>query len=74
MAISVKPVLISEKQMEAIKKIQEEQRKKSEVGVAPTIHEIARGLMDKALASLASAGAYWSPFTRYMSMKCSITG
>lgn len=28
MAISVKPVLISEKQMEAIKKIQEEQRKK----------------------------------------------
>ncbi|MDI4745910.1 hypothetical protein MJL33_29985, partial [Salmonella enterica subsp. enterica serovar Kentucky] len=42
MAISVKPVLISEKQMEAIKKIQEEQRKKSEVGVAPTIHEIAR--------------------------------
>ena len=43
MAISVKPVLISEKQMEAIKKIQEEQRKKSEVGVA-------RGLMDKALA------------------------
>ncbi|CAM7399828.1 hypothetical protein ACTJ4L_002617 [Escherichia coli] len=36
--------------MEAIKKIQEEQRKKSEVGVAPTIHEIARGLMDKALA------------------------
>ncbi|HBE7872155.1 hypothetical protein [Escherichia coli] len=57
MTISVKPVLISEKQMEAIKKIQEEQRKKkSEVGVAPTIHEIARGLMDKALASLASEG------------------
>nr|WP_270613941.1 hypothetical protein [Escherichia coli] len=43
-------LFISEKQMEAIKKIQEEQRKKSEVGVAPTIHEIARGLMDKALA------------------------
>ncbi|ENM6915325.1 hypothetical protein AB8L42_002995 [Escherichia coli] len=33
MAISVKPVLISEKQMEAIKKIQEEQRKKSGIGV-----------------------------------------
>lgn len=46
MAISVKPVLISEKQMEAIKKIQEEQRKKSGIGVAPT----ARGLIDKALA------------------------
>jgi len=40
MAISVKPVLISEKQMEAIKKIQEEQRKKSEVGVAPTIDHL----------------------------------
>lgn len=50
MAISVKPVLISEKQMEAIKKIQEEQRKKSGIGVAPTLHEIARGLIDKALA------------------------
>ena len=45
MAISVKPVLISEKQMEAIK-----QRKKSGIGVAPTLHEIARGLIDKALA------------------------
>lgn len=50
MAISVKQVLISEKQMEAIKKIQEEQRKKSGIGVAPTLHEIARGLIDKALA------------------------
>ena len=30
MTISVKPVLISEKQMEAIKKIQEEQRKKNQ--------------------------------------------
>mgnify|MGYP006955344414 CR=1 FL=1 len=58
MAISVKPVLISEKQMEAIKKIQEEQRKKSEVGVAPTIHEIARGLMDKALAYTLTAVSY----------------
>ena len=32
------------------KKIQEEQRKKSGIGVAPTLHEIARGLIDKALA------------------------
>lgn len=50
MAVSVKPVLLSEKQMQAIKKIQDEQRKKSGIGVAPTLHEIARGLMDKALA------------------------
>lgn len=34
MAISVKPVLISEKQMEAIKKIQEEQRKNQELSSA----------------------------------------
>lgn len=39
MTISVKPVLISEKQMEAIKKIQEEQRKKSEVGVAALLNK-----------------------------------
>ncbi len=51
MAVSVKPVLLSEKQMEAIRKIQEEQRKQSGIGVAPTLHEIARGLMDKALSA-----------------------
>ncbi|EPR1089483.1 TPA: hypothetical protein ACLFZ1_001438 [Serratia marcescens] len=50
MAVSVKPVLLSEKQMQAIRMIQEEQRKKSGIGVAPSLHEIARGLMDKALS------------------------
>ena len=49
---SVKPVLLSEAQIQAIRKIQEKQRQQSGIGVAPTIHEIARGLMDKALASL----------------------
>lgn len=53
MAISVKPVLLSEKQIQAIKKIQDEQRKRSGIGVAPTLHEIARGLMDKALSGTA---------------------
>lgn len=53
MAISVKPVLLSEKQIQAIKKIQDEQRKRSGIGVAPTLHEIARGLMDKALSGAA---------------------
>ena len=50
MAVSVKPVLLSDKQMQAIKKIQDEKRKKSGIGVAPSVHEIARGLMEKALA------------------------
>ncbi|HCM7508071.1 TPA: hypothetical protein N3486_000271 [Klebsiella aerogenes] len=48
---SVKPVLLREEQIQAIRKIQDQQRKQSEIGVAPTIHEIARGLMEKALAS-----------------------
>lgn len=46
---SVKPVLLSEEQIQAIRKIQEKQRQQSGIGVAPTIHEIARGLVDKAL-------------------------
>lgn len=49
MAISVKPVLLNDSQIQAIKKIQDEQKQKSGIGVAPTLHEIARGLMDKAL-------------------------
>ena len=51
---SVKPVLLSEAQIQAIRKIQEQQRQQSGIGVAPTIHEIARGLVDKALASLSN--------------------
>ncbi|HHL3237527.1 TPA: hypothetical protein ACQ45K_001680 [Klebsiella variicola] len=46
---SVKPVLLSEAQIQAIRKIQEKQRQQSGIGVAPTIHEIARGLVDKTL-------------------------
>ena len=49
---SVKPVLLSEAQIQAIRKIQEQQRQQSGIGVAPTIHEIARGLVDKALRHL----------------------
>ena len=51
MAASVKPVLLNSKQIQALKTIQEECRKNSGIGVAPSIHEIARGLMDKALAA-----------------------
>lgn len=39
---SVKPVLLSEAQIQAIRNIQEQQRQQSGIGVAPTIHEIAR--------------------------------
>lgn len=46
---SVKPVLLSETQIQAIRKIQEHQHQQSGIGVSPTIHEIARGLVDKAL-------------------------
>ncbi|HDG1668297.1 TPA: hypothetical protein PFE31_002554 [Kluyvera ascorbata] len=49
---SVKPILLSDTQIQAIRAIQEEQRILSGIGVAPTIHEIARALMDKALLSL----------------------
>ncbi|SAW64332.1 hypothetical protein [Klebsiella pneumoniae] len=49
---SVKPVLLSEAQIQAIRKIQEKQRQQSGIGVAPTIHEITRGLVDKALQHL----------------------
>ena len=50
---SVKPVLLSEIQIQTIRKIQEQHRQQSGIGVAPTIHEIARGLMDKAIAQIA---------------------
>ena len=51
---SVKPVLLSHEQIKALSNIQEQHRKASSIGVAPTIHEIARGLVDKALASLSN--------------------
>ncbi|WP_455817094.1 hypothetical protein [Pseudomonas cerasi] len=49
---TVKPILIRVEQIEALRKIQEQERAKSPLGLAPTIHVIARGLMDKALAQL----------------------
>ncbi|WP_170870412.1 hypothetical protein [Pantoea sp. 1.19] len=49
---TVKPVLMRVEQIEALRKIQEQERAKSPLGVAPTIHVIARGLMDKAFAQL----------------------
>ncbi len=48
---SVKPVLLSEAQIQAIRKIQEQQRQQSGIGVAPTIHEIAREGANKQVIS-----------------------
>ncbi|WP_213732193.1 hypothetical protein [Citrobacter europaeus] len=45
----VKPVLLSQEQIKALRRIQYEERQKSVLGVAPSIHAIARQLMDKAL-------------------------
>ncbi|MDL5478893.1 hypothetical protein QSI24_06705 [Klebsiella quasipneumoniae] len=48
---------LSEAQIQAIIKIQEKQRQQSGIGVAPTIHEIARGLVDTALATISAETA-----------------
>ncbi|WP_241580371.1 MULTISPECIES: hypothetical protein [Rosenbergiella] len=55
---SLKPVLLSREQIEALQAIQREERAKSSLNVAPTIHVIARQLMDKALQQL-SGGFEW---------------
>ncbi|EOL9201529.1 hypothetical protein ACU4LY_11285 [Enterobacter hormaechei] len=46
---SVKPVLLSRNQVDKLKALQEQERRKSPLGIAPTIHVIARQLMDRAL-------------------------
>lgn len=42
-------VLLTHGQVEAIQRIQEEERKRSEFGIQPSIHEVARQLVDRAL-------------------------
>ncbi|WP_199062135.1 hypothetical protein [Serratia sp. ASV30] len=48
---NVKPVLLSGEQMAAILQIQRQEKQKSPLGISPSIHEIARGLVAKALTS-----------------------
>ncbi|ELJ4218288.1 hypothetical protein QQU25_000525 [Salmonella enterica] len=55
---SVKPVLLSKEQIAALQRIQEVERQKSPLGIAPTIHEIARGLINSALVSMNKSGTY----------------
>lgn len=50
---TVRPVLLNREQYETLRAIQEKERSKSPLGIAPTIHVIARKLMAKALADYA---------------------
>lgn len=52
---TLKPVLLSREQIAALQAIQAQERSKSPLNVAPTIHVIARQLMDQALAQLHGA-------------------
>ncbi|MBT0731519.1 MULTISPECIES: hypothetical protein [Rosenbergiella] len=58
-ASSLKPVLLSKEQVAALQAIQKSEREKSSLNIAPTIHVIARQLMDKALSQL-EGGEAWS--------------
>lgn len=58
-ASSLKPVLLSKQQVAALQAIQKSEREKSSLNIAPTIHVIARQLMDKALSQL-EGGEAWS--------------
>ncbi|EKA4657699.1 hypothetical protein O0466_000444 [Salmonella enterica] len=53
----VKPVLLSNEHIDALHRMQERERKKSPLGIAPSIHEIARSIMTKALAEQEGATA-----------------
>ncbi|EMP5259674.1 hypothetical protein RE091_000153 [Klebsiella variicola] len=44
-----RPIILSQVQMAALEKIQNDERKKSPYGAAPSIPDIARGLIDIAL-------------------------
>ncbi len=46
----VKPILLSQEQVNSLVRIQAEERAKSPLGITPSLHAIARGIMDKALS------------------------
>lgn len=46
---SVKPILLTHEQIDALHRLQEEERRSSPLGIAPSIHEVARRLMAKVL-------------------------
>ncbi|MFJ3458829.1 hypothetical protein ACIPMZ_17975 [Scandinavium goeteborgense] len=50
------PVLINRDQLDKIRQIQEEERRSSGIGVCPSIHTVARSLIDAALAQREQEG------------------
>ncbi|GAB2932198.1 hypothetical protein [Hafnia psychrotolerans] len=46
----VRPILLSQEQVNSLERIQAEERVKSQLGITPSLHAIARGIMDKALS------------------------
>ncbi|WP_455811840.1 hypothetical protein [Pseudomonas graminis] len=50
----LQPVLLNTSQIQALRRIQEQERSSSPLGIAPTIHVIARQLMDKALREVSA--------------------
>ncbi|MGA7586038.1 MAG: hypothetical protein WCB03_08420 [Rouxiella badensis] len=45
----VKPILLSQEQVNSLVRIQAEERAKSPLGITPSVHEVARRLVAKAL-------------------------
>nr|WP_304654090.1 hypothetical protein [Providencia sp. wls1921] len=52
MKVDNKAILLTQKQMDALRKIQQSEHERSGLGIKPTLHEVARKLVDKALAQV----------------------
>ncbi|MEK9221760.1 hypothetical protein TYH27_00275 [Enterobacter mori] len=50
--VNVKPVLLNGEQIQALKTIQERERQKSGMGIAPSIHAVARKVFDAGLSKM----------------------
>ncbi|MEX5422649.1 hypothetical protein WCD91_14765 [Enterobacter cloacae] len=48
----VKPVLLNGEQIQALKTIQERERQNSGMGIAPSIHAVARKVFDAGLSKM----------------------
>ncbi|ENH2857480.1 hypothetical protein ABVZ58_000625 [Escherichia coli] len=50
--VNVQPVLLNGVQIQALKSIQEKERKNSALGIAPSIHVVARKVFDAGLSKM----------------------
>lgn len=50
--VNVKPVLLNGEQIQALKAIQERERQMSGLGIAPSIHVVARKVFDAGLSKM----------------------